>query len=78
MENALVNLGQDMIESILENLMFLKTKNMFSNLGYCGMKNTLKHLRHRVMKNIRKCSIAHHKEYFGKVSIVLTELCIRT
>lgn len=68
MENALVNLGQGMIEIMLENLMVLKTKNMFSNLGYCGVKNTLKDLRHRIMKNIRKCSIAHHKEYFGKLA----------
>jgi hypothetical protein len=41
------------------------------------MKNSLKDLRHRIMKNIRKCSIAHHKEYSGKVSTMLTELRIR-
>ena len=77
MKSALVNLGQGMIKRILENLIFFKTKSTLSNLGHCGMKNTLKDLGHRIMKNIRECSKAHHKEYFGKFKIVLTELRIR-
>jgi len=40
------------------------------------MKNTLENLGHRLMENIRKCCTAHHKEYFGKFRIVLTELSI--
>jgi len=43
---------------------------MLSNLEYCGMQNTLNDLGQRIMKNIRKFSTAHHKEYFGKDRIV--------
>jgi hypothetical protein len=70
MKNALVNLGQDRIKSILENLIFFKTKNMLNNLGQHRIKNTLEDLGHRIKKNIRKYSTAHHKVYFGKVRIV--------
>ena len=57
-------------KSVLEYLIFFKTKNMLSNLEYCGMQDTLIDLGQRIMKNIRKFSTAHHKEYFGKDRIV--------
>jgi len=57
-------------KSILEHVIFFKTKNMLSNLEYCGMQDTLIDLGQRIMKNIRKFSTAHHKEYFGKDRIV--------
>jgi hypothetical protein len=58
------------IKSILEYLIFFKTKNMLSNLGYCGMQTALKYLGQRITKNIKKFNTAHHKEYFVKDRIV--------